>query len=103
MKKDEALKILDTLRERCLRDPQFKEQLRANPVETLAAAGVPAGEIDVNATQSPPAAHANARVVLPGEKTLIACTEITCCCIVTACDCPTLGNDATCITKSTYC
>jgi hypothetical protein len=101
MKKDEALKILDGLRERCLRDPQFKEQLRATPVEALAAAGVPRGEIDVNATQAP--AGMGAQVVLPGEKTLIACTEITCCCIVTACSCPTLGNDATCITKSTYC
>lgn len=38
---------------RCLRDPQFKEQLRTNPVETLVAAGVPEAEIDVNATQAP--------------------------------------------------
>jgi hypothetical protein len=94
MSKADALKILDELRERCRQDPDFKEKLRAKPVETMTEAGIPAEEIDHDAMKPPQVeAHGIQARAYTDDQTLLACTArwTTCCCVRTAC-CVTYGT-----------
>jgi hypothetical protein len=92
MSKADGLKILEQLRERCRQDPDFKEQLRTKPVETMIGAGIAAEDIDHEAMK-PPEGEAHGMRASRDEGTLIACTArwTTCCCVRTAC-CVTYGT-----------
>lgn len=94
MSKADGLKILEELRERCRQDPDFKEKLRSNPVETMIAAGIAAEDIDHEAMKPPEAeAHGMQARAHTDDQTLIMCTArwTTCCCVRTAC-CVTYGT-----------
>ena len=94
MSKADALKILDSLKERCRQDADFKEKLRVNPVETLLAAGIPEEDINHEGMKPPTLeAHALRAKAYTDDQTLLACTArwTTCCCVRTAC-CVTYGT-----------
>jgi hypothetical protein len=94
MSKADGLKILEELRERCRNDPDFKEQLRAKPLETMIAAGIPAEDIDPEVMKKRQAeAHGVQARAYTDDQTLLLCTceWTTCCCVRTAC-CKTYGT-----------
>ena len=94
MSRAAALKILDDLRERCRQEPDFKEKLRDQPLETLIAAGIPPEEIDHEAMKPPEReSHGLRAAAYTDDQTLLMCTVgwATCCCVRTAC-CVTYGT-----------